>query len=46
MLLFNLIFKRQPHKMIKLTQRIFRQFANKLSVFDHFVGMALKRLIA
>ena len=29
------LFKRQPHKMVKHT----------LSVFDHFVGLALKGLI-
>ena len=31
-------FKQQPHKMVK------RQPANCLSAFDHFVGLALKRL--
>ena len=30
--------------MIKHTQTICRQFADKLSVFDHFVGLALKGL--
>ena len=38
-------FKRQPQKMVKHTQttRRFLQ-ANCLSVFDHFVGLALKGL--
>ena len=35
-------FKRQPHKMLKQTQTIRR--LNYLSVFDHFVGLALKVL--
>ena len=30
--------------MVKHTQTIRRQIANKLSVFDHFVGLALKGL--
>ena len=30
--------------MVKHTQTIRREFADKLSVFDHFVGLALKRL--
>ena len=39
-------FKRQPHKMIENTQKIRRLLpANSLSVFDHFVGFALKGLI-
>ena len=38
-------FKRQPHKMVKHTQKIHRLLpANWLSVFDHFVGLALKGL--
>ena len=47
-LLFPLLhytFKRQPHKMVKLTQTIRRQQpTNCLSLFDHFVGLALKGL--
>ena len=41
----TLPFKRQPHKMVKHTQ-IIRQLlrTNSLSVFDHFVGLALKGL--
>ena len=36
----------QPHKMIKHTQTIHQQIANKfLSAFDHFVGLARKKLI-
>ena len=36
---------RQPHKMVKHTQTIRRQQpANCLSVFVHFVGLALKGL--
>ena len=36
-------FKRQPHKMVKYTQKIrLLQPKNCLSVFDHFVGLALK----
>ena len=31
--------------MVKHTQAIRQQFAKKLSVFDHFVGVALKGLI-
>ena len=31
--------------MVKHTQTIRRQQANCLSVFDHFVGLALKRLM-
>ena len=39
-------FKRQPHKMVKHTQTIRRQkLTNCLSVFEHFVGLALKGLI-
>ena len=30
--------------MVKHTQTIRRQIADKLSVFDHFVGLALKEL--
>ena len=33
-------FKRHPHKMVKHTETIRRQFAD-----DHFVGLALKGLI-
>ena len=37
--------KRQPHSMIKHTQRIRRLLlTNFLSVFDYFVGLALKVL--
>ena len=40
-----LTLKRQPHKMDKHTQTIYRQQpANCLSVFDHFVGLVLKGL--
>ena len=36
-------FKRQPHKMVKHTQTIRRQQpTNCLSVFDHFMRLALK----
>ena len=39
-------FKRQPHKMVKRTQTICRKKPTScLSVFDHFVGLALKGLI-
>ena len=39
-------FKRQPHKMVKLTQTIRRLLpTNRLIVFDHSVGLALKGLI-
>ena len=38
-------FKRQPHKMVKHTQKICRQRpSNCLSVFDHFLGLALSGL--
>ena len=38
-------FKRQPHKMVKHTQTIRRILpTNCLSMFDHFVGLALKGL--
>ena len=37
-------FKQQPHKMVQHTPTIRRQ-QNCLSVFDHFVGLALKGLI-
>ena len=41
----NETFKRQPHKMAKHTQTIRQQQpTNFLSVFDHFVGFALKGL--
>ena len=41
----SLPFKRKPHKMVKHTQAICRQKpTNCLSVFDHFVGLALKGL--
>ena len=35
-------FKRQSHQMAKHTQAI--RWLNCLSVFDHFVGLALKGL--
>ena len=35
-----LTLKRQHHKMVKNTQML----TNCLSVFDHFVGLALKEL--
>ena len=31
--------------MVKQTQTIRRQFAKELSMFDHFVRLALQRLI-
>ena len=34
----------QPHKMFRHTETIRRQIADKLSVFDDFVGLALKGL--
>ena len=35
----------QPHKMVKHTQTIRRQeTTNYLSVFDHFMGLAIKGL--
>ena len=38
-------FKRQTHKMVKHNQTIRRLLpTNYLSVFDHFVGLALKEL--
>ena len=37
-------FERQIHKMVKHTQAIRRQIADELSVFDHYVGLALKGL--
>ena len=38
-------FKRQPHKMVKHTQTSCRQKpTNCFSMFDHFVGLALKGL--
>ena len=38
-------FKSQPHKMVKHTETIRRLLPkNCLSVFDHFVGLALKGL--
>ena len=41
----QLTFKRQPHKMVKHTQTTCRQQpTNCLSVFDHFVGLALEGL--
>ena len=40
-------FKRQPHKMVKHTQTIRRLLPKKcLSVFDRFMGLALKGLIS
>ena len=40
-------FKRQPHKIVRHTQRIRRhQPTIFLSVFDHFVGLALKGLLS
>ena len=39
------LFNHQPYKMLKHTQRIRRQKpTNCLSVFVHFVGLALKGL--
>ena len=37
-----LIFKRQPHKMVNTLKQF--EPTNCLSVFDHFVGLALKGL--
>ena len=38
-------FKCQPHKMVKHTQTVrWEQQTNCLSVFEHFVGLALKGL--
>ena len=39
-------FKRQPHEIVKHTQTIRHQIAEDQlrSVFDHFVGLALKGL--
>ena len=38
-------FKRQPHKMVKHTQTIRQMLPTScLSLFDHFVGLALKWL--
>ena len=39
-----LTLNRQPHKMVKDIQIICRQPRNCLSVFDHFVRLALKGL--
>ena len=39
-------FKHQFHKMVKHTKTIRRQFADELSMFGHFVGLALKGLNA
>ena len=40
-------FKHQPHKMVKHTQAICRLLSTKcVSVFDHFVRLALKGLRA
>ena len=36
-------FKRPPHKLVKNTQTT-RRPTNCLSMFDHFVGLAFKRL--
>ena len=38
------LFKRQSRKMAKHTQTILSVEADKLSVWDHFVGLALKGL--
>ena len=41
----HVIFKRQPHKVVNLTQTIRRLLpTNSLSVFDHFVGLVLTEL--
>ena len=37
-------FKRQPSKIVKLKQFVDKLPTNSLSVFDHFVGLALKGL--
>ena len=38
-------FKRQPHKKVKNTQTIrWLLLTNCLSVFDHFVGLALEKM--
>ena len=38
-------FKRHPYKMLKRTQTVRRVLqTNCLSLFEHFVGFALKRL--
>ena len=39
-------FKRHPHQIVKHTQTTCRQKPKTcLSVFDHFVGLALKELV-
>ena len=44
--LLLLTLSRQPRKIVKHTQTIHREKpANYLSVFDHFLGLALKELI-
>ena len=40
----SLIFKCQPHKVVKHTQTIRRQITDELFVFDHFVESTLKGL--
>ena len=45
MLDYIYLFKRQSHNMVKQTKAIRRLLpTNFLSVFDHFVGLALKGL--
>ena len=42
---FSKPFKRQPHELVKHTEIICRLLpTNYLSVFDHFVGLAIKGL--
>ena len=38
-------FKCQPHEMVKHTQNNSLAAANKLSVFDHFVGLNLSYIL-
>ena len=37
-------FTCRPHEMVKHTHTICPQFADELSVFEHFVGFAIKGL--
>ena len=46
LILISYPFKCQPHKMVKHTQAVRQLFpTNCLSVFDHFLGLALKGLM-
>ena len=42
---YRILFQRQPHKMVKHKQSVGNLPTNCLSMFDHFVGLALRGIL-